>query len=158
MAKEKPGIKIVARNRRARHDFIIEDTCEAGLVLQGTEVKSLRNGQCVLTDAFARPRGEELYLYDMHIAPYEQGTHYNHEPKRPRKLLLHRREMNRLIAQCNQRGYTLVPTRLYFRNGYAKVELGLAKRKQKWDKRDKKEQKQARKEAAAELARRKRRR
>lgn len=157
MAKDKPGIKTVATNRRARHDFFIEDTYEAGLVLQGTEVKSLRNGQCVLTEAFARPRGEELYLYDMHIPPYEQGTHYNHEPKRPRKLLLHRREMNRMISQCTQRGYTLVPTRLYFKNGYAKVELGLAKRKQRWDKRDKKEAQQARKDAAAELARRKRR-
>ena len=156
MAKDKPGIKIVATNRRARHDFIIEDTYEAGLVLQGTEVKSLRNGQCVLTDAFARPRGEELYIFDMHIAPYEQGTYANHEPKRPRKLLLHRREMNRIISQCTQRGYTLVPTRLYFKDGYAKVELGLAKRRQKWDKRDKKEAKQVRKEAAAELARRKR--
>ena len=157
MAKDKPGIKIVATNRRARHDFIIEDTYEAGLVLQGTEVKSLRNGQCVLTEAFARPRGDELYLYDMHIAPYEQGTHYNHEPKRPRKLLLHKREMGRIVSQCTQRGYTLVPTRLYFRNGYAKVEIGLAKRKQKWDKRDKKEAKQVRRDAAADLARRKRR-
>jgi SsrA-binding protein len=156
MAKDKPGIKIVANNRRARHDFIIEDTYEAGLVLQGTEVKSLRGGECVLTDAFARPKGEELYLYDMHIPPYEQGTYANHEPKRPRKLLLHRREMNRIISQCTQRGYTLVPTRLYFKDGYAKVELGLAKRRQKWDKRDKKEAKQVRKDANAELARRKR--
>ncbi len=156
MSKQPAGIMIVARNRRARHDFVIEETFEAGLVLQGTEVKSLRNGQCVLADGYARARGDELYLFDVHIAPYEQATIHNHEPKRVRKLLLHRREIDGIIAQCAQRGYTLVPLRLYFKAGRAKVEIALARRRRTWDKREKKAAEQRRQDAAAELARRKR--
>ena len=156
MSKQPTGIKIVAQNRRARHDFVIEETFEAGLALQGTEVKSLRNGQCALAEGYARARGDELYLFDVHIPPYEQATIHNHEPKRARKLLLHRREIDSIIAQCAQRGYTLVPLRLYFKAGRAKVEIALARRRRTWDKREKKAAEQRRQDAAAELARRKR--
>lgn len=157
MRPQQDNFTIVARNRRARHDFFIEDTYEAGMVLKGTEVKSLRTGNCSLGQAYARPEGEELFLYDMHIPPYEQAGIQNHEPKRPRKLLLHRREMERIISQCNRRGYTLIPLRVYFKEGYAKVQIGLARRKRKWDKRDKKEADQLRKDTQAELGRRRRR-
>ena len=148
------GIKIIATNRRARHDFVVEDTYEAGLVLQGTEVKSLREGQCSIAEAYAKPRGEELFLFDMHIPPYDPASAFNHDPTRPRKLLLHRGEIGRIIAQCTQRGYTLIPTRLYWRAGYAKVEVGLARRKRKYDKRDKKEARQRREDTRRELRRR----
>lgn len=155
MAKSKDNVKIVARNRKARHEYEIEDTYEAGLVLEGTEVKSLREGNCSLDQAFARPRGDEIYLFDMHIPPYEAGTHANHEPKRPRKLLLHRREIDRIISQCTQRGYTLIPLRLYFRSGLAKVEIALARHRKHWDKRRKKEERQRREDAQRALRRRK---
>jgi SsrA-binding protein len=148
------GIQLVARNRRARRDFVIEDTYEAGMALQGTEVKSLRSGNCSLAQAYARPRGDELYLIDAHIPPYEQGNIQNHEPTRPRKLLLHRRQIDRIISQCTQRGYTLIPLRVYFKDGYAKVEIGLARRRQKWDKRQKKEAEQRRRDARDALRRR----
>jgi len=154
MAAQGDDIQVVARNRRARHDFFIEDTYEAGLVLEGTEVKSLREGSCSLEEAFARPQGDELYLYDMHIPPYEAGSIRNHEPKRPRKLLLHRRQMDRIISQCTQRGYTLVPLRVYFKGGYAKVEVALAHRRRRWDKREKKAAEQRRKDASDALRRR----
>lgn len=135
MTTEPENVKIVARNRKAWHDFVIEDTCEAGMVLQGTEVKSLRDGACSLDEAYARPQGQELYLFDMHIPPYEQGNIRNHEPKRPRKLLLHRREIARLFEQVRQRGYTLIPTRIYLSGGRAKVEVALARGKKQYDKR-----------------------
>ncbi|MHC5033483.1 MAG: SsrA-binding protein SmpB [Planctomycetota bacterium] len=154
MSAKKDNAGVVARNRRARHDFHVEDTYEAGMVLQGTEVKSLRNGQCSLAEAYARPRGKELFLYDMHIPPYEQGNIQNHDPTRPRKLLLHRRELERIISQCTQRGYTLIPLRVYFKEGYAKVQIGLARRKRHWDKRRQKEAEQRRKDARADLGRR----
>ncbi len=157
MARKDEHVKIVARNRKARHEYEVEDTYEAGLALKGTEVKSLRQGNCSLSEAFARPRGDEIFLYDMHIPPYEAGTHTNHEPKRPRKLLLHRREIDRIISQCTRRGYTLIPLRLYFRRGLAKVEIALARHRKPWDKRRKKEQRQQRKEAERALRRRTRR-
>ncbi|MHC4480385.1 MAG: SsrA-binding protein SmpB [Planctomycetota bacterium] len=157
MSAKANDVQVVARNSRARRDFHIEDTCEAGIVLKGTEVKSLRNGSCSLGQADARSRGDELYLLDMHIPPYEQANIQNHEPTRPRKLLLHRREIDRIISRCTQRGYTLIPLRVYFRGGYAKVQLGLARRRRRWDKRDKKEAEQRRRDAQAALARRKRR-
>jgi SsrA-binding protein len=157
MSPPEDSVKVVAKNRHARRDFLVEDTYEAGLALQGSEVKSLRRGECSLTEAYARPRGEEIYIYDMHIPPYEQANIHNHEPKRPRKLLLHRREIDRIISQCTQRGYTLIPLSVYFKAGYAKVEIGLARRKRKWDKRDKKAAEQRRKDARAELGRRRRR-
>ncbi len=157
MAKEKSGTKLVARNRRARREFEIDETYEAGMVLVGSEVKSLREGNCSIEEAFARPKDGEIWLFDMHIAPYEQATIDKHDPKRPRKLLLHKREIAHIIAQCTQRGFTLVPTRVHFRNGHAKVEIALAHRRKMWDKRQKTAERQRRKDAEAALARRKRR-
>ncbi len=154
MSPTDKGVKIVARNRKARHEYEIEDTYEAGLVLRGTEVKSLREGNSSIAEAFARPKGDELYLYDMHIPPYEAGNIQNHDPKRPRKLLLHRRQIDRIISQCTQRGYTLIPLSVYFREGYAKVELALARHKKSWDKRRQKEERQRRRDLQRELHRR----
>jgi SsrA-binding protein len=154
MKPAEDGIKIVATNRKARHDFEIEDAYEAGMVLQGTEVKSLRQGACSLEEAYARPEGDEIFLYDVHIPPYEQATIYNHEPKRPRKLLLHRREISRIIVQCTQRGYTLIPLKLYFKGGRAKVQIALARRRRRWDKRDKMEADQRRRDVKSALGRR----
>jgi len=155
MKNRTDSIRVVARNRRARRDFAVEDTCEAGLVLVGTEVKSLRNGACSIGQAFARRKGDELWLFDMHIPPYEQGNILNHDPTRPRKLLLHRREIARIISRCSERGYTLIPLSVYFKGGYAKVELGLARRKKRWDKRQKVEAERHRKEVRQALRRRK---
>ncbi len=157
MAKKTDNVKIVARNRKARHEYDIEDTYEAGIVLQGTEVKSLRQGNCSLNEAWARPRGGEVFLIDMHIPPYDQASIANHEPKRPRKLLLHKREIDRIISQCTQRGYTLVPLSVYFKGGYAKVELALARHRKQWDKRRQKEKRQQREEASRAMRRRRKR-
>lgn len=129
--------RLVAQNRRARHDYQIEDTVEAGLVLTGTEVKSLRAGRCSIAEAYAQDVGGELYLLNAHIAPYEPAARFNHEPKRPRKLLVHRRELARLIGLVRRGGYTLVPLTIYFNErGIAKAELGLARGKRKADKRE----------------------
>jgi SsrA-binding protein len=129
-------LRPIATNRRARHEYWIEETHEAGIALTGTEVKSLRAGHVILGDAFARIDGGEAWLLHLHISPYEQGNIQNHDPMRTRKLLLHRREIERLGARVQQRGYTLVPLRLYFRNGVAKVELGLARGRRTYDKRE----------------------
>lgn len=126
----------IAENRKARHDYHIEETMEAGIALQGTEVKSLRLGRVNLRDSYARVENGEVFLYGMHISPYEQGNRFNHDPLRVRKLLLHKREIRRLIGKTREEGYTLVPTRLYFKNGKAKVELALAKGKKLYDKRE----------------------
>lgn len=127
---------VVAENRKARHDFEIEETFEAGLVLTGSEIKSVRAGKVNLRGAFARIINEEVFLYDVHISPYEQsGTHFNHEPTRPRKLLLHRREINRLIGLVRIKGLTLVPIKIYFKGRHAKLELGVARGKKLFDKR-----------------------
>lgn len=129
--------KIVAQNRRARHDYFIEDTLEAGLVLTGTEVKSLRQGRGSVAESYAAERGGELYLQNAHIPPYEAASRFNHEPRRPRKLLVHRRELAKLIGQIRREGYTVVPLSIYFNpRGIAKVELGLARGKRKADKRE----------------------
>ena len=157
MSPEDDHVKLVATNRKARHRYVIEDTYEAGLELVGAEVKSLRQGQCNIAQAYARPFGRELYIIDMHIPPYEQATIDPPKPDRRRKLLLHRREIDRIIAQCTQRGYTLVPLKIYFREGWAKVLLGLARSRQHGDKREKKLQQQRRREAAKEMQKRKRR-
>ena len=136
---EKDGdadLHVVATNRRARHEYWIEETHEAGIALTGTEVKSLRAGHVILGDAFARIDRGEAWLLHLHINPYEQGNIQNHDPMRTRKLLLHKREIARLGARVQQRGYTLVPLRLYFRNGVAKVELGLARGRHTYDKRE----------------------
>jgi SsrA-binding protein len=130
------GIKVVATNRKAGRDFHLEDKYEAGLVLKGTEIKSIRAGRVNLSDGYVQPRDGELWLINVHIAPYDpSGRYYGHEPLRPRKLLLHRREINRLISRVTERGYTIVPTRLYLKGGRAKVEIALAKGKRKYDKR-----------------------
>ncbi len=134
MARE-TGIKVVANNRKAHHDYFIDETFEAGLVLVGTEVKSLREGRVNLRDSYAEIRGGELYLLGMHIGPYAQGNVWNHEPLRPRKLLLHAQEIDRIAGKVNERGYTIVPTKLYFKDGRAKVEIGLARGKKLYDKR-----------------------
>jgi SsrA-binding protein len=129
------GVKVIARNRRARHDYHIEETVEAGLVLTGTEVKSLRAGRASLTEAFAQISGDELWLHGLHIPEYAQGTWTNHDPRRTRKLLLHRKEIDRLASQVAERGFTIVPLSLYFSGGKAKVELALARGKRTYDKR-----------------------
>ena len=129
-------VKAIAANRRARHEYWIEETHEAGIALTGTEVKSLREGRANLTDAFARVDRGEVWLHHLHISPYAQGNIHNHDPLRTRKLLLHRREIARLRAKTDQKGYTLVPLRLYFRRGVAKVELAVARGRHLYDKRE----------------------
>lgn len=134
MPREK-GRKVVASNRKARHDYTILDTYEAGMALTGTEVKSLRAGRASLVDAFGQERAGELYLHGMHIPEYTQGTWTNHEPRRTRKLLLNKMEIDRLIGKLREGGLTLVPLSVYFSDGWAKVEIALAKGKKAYDKR-----------------------
>ncbi|MCD5404916.1 SsrA-binding protein SmpB [Peptococcaceae bacterium] len=129
------GIKILIDNRKARHDYHILDTYEAGIVLKGTEVKSIRAGKANLKDSYARVEKGELFLYNMHISPYEQGNRFNHEPKRTRRLLMHKHEINRLLGRTKEKGLSLVPLKLYFKNNKVKVELALAKGKKLHDKR-----------------------
>ena len=129
------GRKIICVNKRARFDYEISDVYEAGMVLQGTEVKSLREGRVSLQDAYADIQHGELYLLQAHIDQYEQGNRFNHDPDRPRKLLLHKGEIRRLVGKTQEKGLTLIPTRMYFSHGKAKVELGLAKGKKTYDKR-----------------------
>jgi SsrA-binding protein len=135
-ASPQASITPVASNRRARHEFWIDETHEAGIALTGTEVKSLRDGRVNLADAFARVEHGEVWLHHLHISPYAQGNIHNHDPLRTRKLLLHRREIVRLKAKTDQKGYTLIPLRLYFRRGVAKVELALARGRHIYDKRE----------------------
>ena len=130
------GIKQIATNRKAGRDFDLSDRLEAGLVLAGTEIKSIRAGRVSLTDAYVLPRDGELWLHNMHVASYEPAGRFGHDPQRPRKLLLHRREIARLVARVQERGYTIVPTRLYLKDGRAKVEIALARGKRKYDKRE----------------------
>ena len=134
MPKES-GRKVVAQNRKARHEYAILDTYEAGVVLTGTEVKSLRAGRASLVDGYGEVRDGEVWLRNVHIPEYDQGTWTNHEPRRPRKLLMHKGEISRLIGKTQERGLTLVPLSLYFKDGYAKVELALARGKKTYDKR-----------------------
>ncbi|VBB07546.1 smpb protein [Lucifera butyrica] len=143
---QKEGIKTVAENRKARHDYHIHETYEAGIVLTGTEVKSLRAGKANLKDSYARIDNAELMLHNMHISPYEQGNRFNHEPLRTRKLLMHRLEINKLIGKTKEKGFTLVPLKLYFTRGKAKVELGLATGKKNYDKRQDLAEKDAKRE------------
>lgn len=129
--------KVVASNRKARHDYFVQETFEAGLVLTGTEVKSLRAARASLQDSFGRVEGGEVFLYNMHISPYEFGNRWNHEPTRPRKLLLRKDEIRRLIGKTREGGMTLIPLQVYFNErGIAKVEMALARGKHKWDKRE----------------------
>ncbi|MDR1473003.1 MAG: SsrA-binding protein SmpB [Lactobacillales bacterium] len=128
--------KLVAQNKKARHDYTIIDTLEAGIVLQGTEIKSIRNARINLKDGYARIRGGEAWLINVHISPYEQGNIYNHDPVRARKLLLHKKQINKLLGEIKTGGTTLVPLKVYLKDGYAKVLLGLAKGKKQYDKRE----------------------
>ncbi|WP_129674085.1 SsrA-binding protein SmpB [Candidatus Chloroploca sp. Khr17] len=137
MASKKPPAGVVADNRKARHDYAIEETFEAGIVLTGTEIKSVRAGKVNLRGSYARVFRDEVFLYEAHISPYEQsGTYFNHEPTRPRKLLLHRREIRRIDGLIRQKGMTLVPLKIYFKGRRAKVELGVARGKKLYDKRE----------------------
>jgi len=133
------GTKRVAENRKARHDYFIGDTFEAGIALVGTEVKSIREGRINLRDSYVEVRGSahapELFLIGAHISPYDQGNIWNHDPLRPRKLLLHRNEIERIAGKVREKGYTVVPTKVYLKDGRVKVEIGLARGKQQHDKR-----------------------
>jgi SsrA-binding protein len=135
-APRSDGRHLVVRNRKARHEYEVLETLEAGIVLQGTEVKALRAGRANLQDAFARFHGGELWLHNLHISPYEPGNRFNHDPLRQRKLLLQRREMRKLVGQAEQKGLTLVPLEIYFTRGIAKVTLALVRGKKLHDKRD----------------------
>lgn len=150
MAREN-GRKIIAQNKRARHDYHIEDVYEAGIVLQGTEVKSLRAGRASLTDGYAAVKDGEVWLINVHIPEYAFGTWTNHSARRTRKLLLHRKEIEKLSARTKEGGFTLVPLSLYFANGKAKVELALARGKKEWDKRHALAEKEAKREMARAL-------
>lgn len=130
------GVKVVARNRKATHEYFILERFEAGLVLQGSEIKSVRAGQVSLAEAYIRIDGEEAWLVEAHIAPYDQASIYNHEPRRPRKLLLHRSEIRKLWDEIRQKGLTIIPLEIYLKDGRAKVEIALAKGKKLYDKRE----------------------
>lgn len=142
-------VKVITENRKARHDYHIEEVIEAGIALTGSEVKSLRAGRVSLRDSYARVERGEVFLHNMHISPYEKANRFNHDPLRVRRLLMHRAEIRRFIGRAAEKGYTLVPLRLYFRRGLAKVELALARGKKEYDKRDD----IARREAQVEIAR-----
>lgn len=129
-------MKLVANNKKAYHDYFIEEKYECGIALHGTEVKSLRMGKCSIKEAFVRIENGEVYIYGMHISPYEKGNIFNKDPLRVKKLLLHKQEINKLIGKIKEKGYTLVPLQVYFHNGKAKVEIGLARGKKLYDKRD----------------------
>jgi SsrA-binding protein len=150
MVRER-GRKMIAQNRKARHDFHIEDVYEAGIVLTGTEVKSLRAGRASLVDGYAVIKDGEAWLMGVHIPEYTEGTWTNHEPRRPRKLLLHRLEIQRLIGKTKESGLTLVPLRLYFKDGKAKIEIALARGKRQHDKRQALAERQASREMARAL-------
>ncbi|HEC31151.1 MAG TPA: SsrA-binding protein SmpB [Deltaproteobacteria bacterium] len=130
------SFKLICQNKKAKHDYFIDDILEAGIVLLGTEVKSLREGRVNLKDSYAKVKDGEVFLYGCHISPYPHASYNNHEPERVRKLLLHKREIKRLIGKTKEKGYSLIPLRLYFRGGKVKVELALAKGKKKHDKRE----------------------
>jgi SsrA-binding protein len=153
MSREQ-GRKLVAQNKKARHDYHIEDVYEAGLVLLGTEVKSLRAGRASLVDGFAVLKDGEAWLQNVHIPEYDLGTWTNHEPRRPRKLLLHRQEISKLIGKTKESGLTLVPLALYFKDGKAKVEIAVARGKKTYDKRQALAEQQAKREADRAVARR----
>jgi len=136
--KNKMGenIKLIANNKKAYHDYFIEDKYEAGIVLHGTEVKSLRMGKCSIKESFIRVENGELFIYGMHISPYEKGNIFNRDPLRVRKLLLHKYQINKLAGRLSQKGYTLVPLQVYFKGHLVKLEIGLAKGKKLYDKRE----------------------
>ncbi|MGD6842867.1 SsrA-binding protein SmpB [Bacillus infantis] len=135
--------KVIAQNKKANHDYFIEETYEAGIVLQGTEIKAIRAGRVQLKDSYARIINGEIFLINMHVSPYEQGNRYNHDPLRTRKLLLHNKEISKLIGETKEAGYSIVPLKMYLKNGFAKVLIGLAKGKKNYDKRETLKKKEA---------------
>lgn len=149
MAKE--TMKLVANNKKAYHDFFIEEKYEAGIVLHGTEVKSMRMGKCSIKEAFIRIENGEMFAYGMHVSPYEKGNIFNKDPLRAKKLLLHKQEINKMAGKISEKGYTLVPLQVYFKDGLAKVEIGLAKGKKSYDKRQDIAKKDQKREAEKEL-------
>ena len=146
MAKEK-GSRLIANNKKAYHDYFIEETYEAGIALHGTEVKSLRMGKCSIKESFVRIENEEVYIYGMHISPYEKGNIFNRDPLRVKKLLLHKSEIRKMKGKIAEKGYTLVPLKVYFNRSLVKVEIGLAKGKKLYDKRQDMAKKDQRREA-----------
>ena len=136
LANDDPNSKVITRNKKARHSYFVDDTYEAGIILMGSEVKSLREGKIALTDAYARFVAGELWLMKAHISPYKQASRDNHEPERDRKLLMHKRELRRLQSKVQEAGYTLIPLSLYFKEGKVKVEIGLCRGKKLHDKRE----------------------
>jgi SsrA-binding protein len=145
--------RVVISNRKARHDYFIHDTIEAGLVLKGTEVKSLRNGNANLQDSYALVKDGEVWLFAMHISPYEHGSFDNHDPRRTRKLLLSKREIRRLLGRVQEKGLTIIPLSVYFKGPYAKVELAIAQGKRSYDKREALKQRDAKRDIAQRLRR-----
>ena len=145
------SIKVVARNKKAKHDYHLLDRFEAGLVLQGSEIKSLRAGQISIKQAYVRVDGEEAWLMDAHVAPYEQASRFGHEPTRPRKLLLHKREIIRLYDEVRLKGTTIIPTQVYLRDGRAKIEIAIARGKKLYDKRQSIAQRDAQRQVEREL-------
>ena len=143
--------KLIANNKKAWHDYFIEEKYEAGLVLHGTEVKSLRMGKCSIKEAFVKIDKGEVYVYGMHISPYEKGNIFNKDPLRVKKLLLHKYEINKLLGKIKEKGYTLVPLQVYFKDGKVKVEIGLARGKKLYDKREAIAKKDQRREAEKEF-------
>lgn len=150
MAKSE-AMKLVANNKKAYHDYFIEEKYECGIALHGTEVKSLRMGKCSIKEAFIRIEDGEVFVYSMHISPYEKGNIFNKDPLRVKKLLMHKQEINKLLGKIKEKGYTLVPLQVYFSNGKAKVEIGLARGKKLYDKREDIAKKDARREAQREF-------
>ncbi len=145
------SVKLIANNKKAYHDYFIEETYEAGLALHGTEVKSLRMGKCSIKESFVRIENGEVFIYGMHISPYEKGNIFNKDPLRVKKLLLHRSEIGRMAGKAAEKGYTLVPLRVYFKGSLVKVEIGLAKGKKLYDKRQDIAKKDQRREAEKEF-------
>ena len=145
----KKGVKPIAQNKKARHDYFIEESIECGIELKGTEVKSMRQGKVNLKESFAMVKNGEIFVQGMHISPYEQGNIFNRDPMRPKKLLMHKREISRLYAEVKQQGLTLIPLSIYFLNGRAKLEIGLCKGKKNYDKREA----EARKDAQRDMDR-----
>ncbi len=151
MAKGAETQRLIANNKKAFHDYFIDDKYEAGVALHGTEVKSMRMGKCSIKEAFVRIEDGEVYVYGMHVSPYEKGNIFNKDPLRPKKLLLHRYEINKLLGKVKEKGYTLVPLQVYFKRGRVKVEIGLAKGKKLYDKRADIAKKDQRREAEKEF-------
>ena len=147
MGKDTSGYKLIANNKKAHHDYFLEETFEAGVALHGTEVKSLRRGNCSIKEAFIHIENGEVIIYGMHISPYEKGNIFNKDPMRPKKLLMHKKEILRLLGKIKEKGYTLVPVQVYFKGSLVKVEIALARGKKLYDKRQDIAKKDARREA-----------